>query len=88
MTEKVYDRREALHALGPMKASDVRNLRICETCGHLGNRNDMIGLTKHWHPKCYYEVNGEIGVITLQSKDRAKFRLCDIPHDLMRRLVG
>jgi hypothetical protein len=73
-------------------ARDVRHLCACAKCEGLGDERVMIDLIpampdKRWHPKCFYDEFGESDVISLRRADWAKFRLCDIPLKLMKRLV-
>lgn len=74
-------------------AHDVRHLCSCSKCDKLGDERTMVDLIpafpeKRWHPKCFYEEWGENYVFeNLRRADWAKFRLCDIPLKLMKKMV-
>lgn len=76
-------------------AHDVRHLCICEGCKELADDRDTVTTFKvrlfkefAWHPKCFHERYGDEAVLSLRPRDQAKFRLCDIPADLMKILVS
>lgn len=93
MSEKIWDQREDAYAAGlgdnsrPLAriSRDVRHLCVCDGCDKWADDRDTVDGT--WHPKCFYEARGGDEVVQLRDEDRGKFRLCDIPHDLMRRLL-
>ena len=77
-------------------AHDVRHLCVCEGCKELADDRDTVNpdhtqpfyRDTNWHPKCYYEKFGRQAVVERLSRDNQnKFRLCDIPAELMRELL-
>lgn len=68
----------------PLKAHDVRHLCVCPYCAGMGDDRDTVNA---FHPKCFYEAHGEVGVMALSTDDQDKFRMCDIPDGLMRALM-
>ena len=74
------------------KAHDVRHLRTCVWCGGLGDDRNMVEIAptryeERWHPRCFFEEWGESYVLELRHQHQMKFRLCDIPKSLMKKLV-
>lgn len=68
----------------PLKAHDIRHLCVCPYCGGMGDDRDTVSA---FHPKCFYEAHGEVGVLALSPDDRNKFRLCDIPVAVAKKLM-
>lgn len=73
-------------------AHDIRHLCVCARCGGLADDRRTVDLIpaqrdKKWHPKCFFDEFGEAGVLDLAHWHQAKFRICDIPLDLMKKLV-
>ena len=67
-----------------LKAHDVRHLCVCFVCGAMADDRDVVFDA---HPKCFYEKEGRIRVLNLCDDDMDKFRLGDIPLDLMKELL-
>lgn len=65
-------------------AHDVRHLCVCEGCRDLADDRDTV---RGMHPKCFYRKFGDDAVKALDTDDQAKFRICDIPADLMKILM-
>lgn len=76
-------------------AHDVRYLRVCAKCEGVGDDRNMISpwpihdldRDARWHPRCFFEQQGDEDVLLLCESERGKFRICDIPKSLMKRLV-
>lgn len=69
-------------------AHDVRHLCVCSVCGNVGDDREMI--PRHdarYHTKCFVENFGEALVERLPRAERDKFRLCDVSHEFMCKLL-
>lgn len=71
------------------KAHDVRLLRTCAICDGLGLEPEMIRYDggTHVHPACYYKTHGEGHVLRLMNDDLAKFRISDVPTEVMKKML-
>jgi hypothetical protein len=74
-------------------AHDVRHLCVCEGCKELADDRDVVRSLESsphgfvWHPSCFYERHGEEAVLKFLSKeDQGKFRMCDGPVSLLKKL--
>lgn len=67
-----------------MKAHDVRQLRVCEHCNHLGDKRQMVG---GMHGRCFIEAHGLPALVALPPEETAGLRLDDIGDEAMRALL-
>jgi hypothetical protein len=67
-----------------LKAHDIRHLCVCAHCDGMADDRETV---RDLHPRCFYEMEGNAGVLALCSDDRDKFALGDIPVELMKRLL-
>lgn len=67
-------------------AHAVRGLQICERCGGLGHRDHMVYGTHH--TLCWKLAKGFKAVLALPSRERDKYRLCDLTIRQAQQLVA
>jgi hypothetical protein len=74
---------------GQMTAHDVRHITPCDGCGGIGDDRDMIqAALRSWvHVECAFSHLGTENILALPAKERVKLRLCDVPRDVMQKLL-
>lgn len=77
-----------------MKAHDVRHLRICATCDHLGDSRKMLKIGLHrslnvglHHGECVVTALSHAEVLALPETERAKITIGAAGVDLFRKLL-
>lgn len=83
-----------------MKAHDVRHLRLCTTCGSIGDRREMLELPEGLvsakgepvksglhHGLCVTQTLTHEAILALPPEQRSKLRLSETGWELMRKLL-
>lgn len=80
---------------GASTVHGTEHLCLCRECGKVGITHDTINVAgaegttpTHWHPKCFFDQFGVIGVLQhLSPNEQAKFRICDAPSSVIRAML-
>lgn len=72
---------------------DVRQLRVCAGCGHLGDARDMVRQARgkgarHFHGQCFITSHGMVQFLALPQSETDKLRLDDIGGKAMKALLN
>jgi hypothetical protein len=71
-----------------MKAHDVRHLRVCKHCGHLGDGRWMPKVADEpWHDTCVVKTLTTSQILQLPASEREKITIGAAGVDLMRKLM-
>lgn len=72
-----------------MKAQDVRHLRLCTSCGRLGDGRKMltIQLPGLFHDHCVVQLLSHDEILKLPEAEREKFTIGAVGPELMRKLI-
>lgn len=65
-----------------MKAHDVRHLRVCKHCGHLGDNRKMLQMKDGpWHDACVVQTLTHSQILQLPLVERDKITMGALQQD-------
>jgi len=86
----------AVGGLRAVKAHDVRRLRPCAICGHLGlpeaSEEGLVDLLRAGeclvHARCLFRAEGASALFALPAEERGKVRVNDVPRGVFVELAA